>query len=87
MNRNQEIEGASTPPAWMADYKRKRKNKPKQALNKCTQCGRHFTLPRPSSIHSIDTAGLFCTLRCAARYGTRAAEARLLRDHLVEGKI
>lgn len=76
MNRNREIEGTSVQPAWMK--KGERKPRPAQALDKCAQCGEKFTLPRSNSIDAIDTAGLFCTLRCAARYGTRAAEAWLL---------
>lgn len=28
-----------------------------------------------SSMSAIDPTGLFCTLRCAARYGVRAAKA------------
>jgi hypothetical protein len=75
MERNQEIEGTSVQPAWV---KGERKPRPEQALEKCAHCGEKFTLPRSNSIDAIDTAGLFCTLRCAARYGTRAAEARLL---------
>lgn len=75
MQRNRDIEGTSVQPAWV---KGKRKPRPEQALEGCAQCGEKFTLPRSHSIDAIDTAGLFCTLRCAARYGTRAAEARLL---------
>ena len=75
MERNREIEGTSVQPAWV---KGERKPRPEQALDKCANCAEKFTLPRSNSIDAIDPAGLFCTLRCAARYGTRAAEARLL---------
>ena len=75
MERNREIEGESTLPAWT---KAERKPRSEQARDKCVQCAAQFTLPRSNSIDAIDTAGLFCTLRCAARYGVRVAEARLL---------
>lgn len=58
---------------------------------RCLQCGKTgpiFLKPdelfsmrtdipaRSGSIHVIDSRGHFCTLRCAARYGVRAAELR-----------
>jgi hypothetical protein len=76
MDRNREIETSSTLPAWVTEKASKPRRE--QALDKCAHCGEKFTLPRSTSIDAIDTAGLFCTLRCAARYGTRAAESRLL---------
>ena len=65
MERNREIEGTSVQPAWV---KGERKPRPEQALDKCANCAEKFTLPRSNSIDAIDPAGLFCTLRCAARY-------------------
>lgn len=56
---------------------------PKTALSKCLQC--HTKMPkflttldgklgsRSNSISSIDRKGYFCTLRCAAKYGFKAA--------------
>ena len=76
--RDRELEAQVVdPPAWLTD-KVPRKPRPAQRLDKCAHCGVAFTLPRSTSIDAIDRAGLFCTLRCAARYGTRAAELRLL---------
>jgi hypothetical protein len=71
-----EIEASSTLPAWVTE--KVRKPRPAQALEKCAFCGAAFRLPRSNSIDAIDKAGLFCTLRCAARYGTMAATQRLL---------
>jgi hypothetical protein len=77
MERNQELIVTCELPEWLK-VKRTRNPRPPQALDQCAYCGQKFTLPRSSSIDAIDRAGLFCTLRCAARYGTRVAEARLL---------
>lgn len=71
MDRNREIEGSSTPPAWV---KRERKPRPEQALDKCAQCGQSFSLPRSASIDAIDTAGLFA--RCDAPRGTARGPQR-----------
>lgn len=70
MKRNEEVEGSSTLPGWLYG---KRKSRRRCAPNKCANCGAEFRLPRSYSIDAIDPSGLFCTLRCAAKYGTRAA--------------
>ena len=75
MNCNDETESemVGPRPSWMD--KAPRKPRPPQALEKCAHCGEPFRLPRSRSIDAIDEVGLFCTLRCAARYGVWSAHA------------
>jgi hypothetical protein len=70
---NREIEGSTD---WRPP-KRAHTKRGKPRLMHCAYCGGNNPAPgtRSQSIDIIDKLGLFCTLRCAARYGVRAASA------------
>ena len=76
MIRNTKLETSTD---WKPEHA-ERKAHARPRLAKCAFCGAPNKPPgtRSHSIDAIDRLGLFCTLRCAARYGTNAAEGRLL---------
>lgn len=71
-----EIEASS---AWVWP-RRQRQQRVPAVKAACMQCGAPNPPPgtRSTSIDALDEVGLFCTLRCAARYGVSIARGRFV---------